>query len=149
MTRADIVLREFLKYLDEELEVLQNLRDLCERLESHSPSHYLRLLETIFQEGSLAGWSEGFYKELQKLIVWLEKRGGKRNKLVRHFDIFRSQARHVATETGDARTSLSQRLKWPMKGKKKFESFMPKLVQHRDHLILILSIIQRLAYVYQ
>lgn len=146
---ADAHLRQFKKCLDQELEVLQNLRVLCERLERHTPSHYLRVLETIFQEGSLAGRSEGFFKELEKLIAWLERQGGQRNKLVGHFGILRERTPRVPTESGETGMSLSQRLKWPMKGKKKIESFMPKLVQHRDHLILILSVIQRLAFVYQ
>lgn len=146
--KADANLRRFRVDLDREREALRSLHGLCTRLNSNSSLYYLQVLAAAIQEGPLARSSKSFYTELEALVQWLEKQG-KKSTQPRYLDIFKDRKTSLATtsdrqeRTADMGMDLSQRLQWPIRGKKKIEKFRPKLAQHREDVNFLLQIIQR------
>lgn len=148
---AESELRQFTEYLTQDLQALNNLQVFYERLKqqpklSSNSVECLHSLETLFQEDSNQPESENFYKELRELVEWSEKQalrkksGSTRKRIIGFFTGKKNTGMEGAEmEKG---MGLPQKLKCPMKGKKKIEKIMPKLKWHRDHLIFALQLTQ-------
>ena len=141
--------------LTQELYALQEALTLYERLSTQTElsPHTLQsvaALERLLQEDS-----NGFYADLQEFIQWLEKytaksgakplqriaRSLKPKRIARFFKSKRVQG-SAASEDPCSGLSLSQKLKWPVVGKKKIEKIMPQLQWHKSQLSTMLQHIQ-------
>ena len=153
---AAVELEQFKECLSQDLFMLQQLAALYERLKqqkniSSQGVECLQALEKLFLEDPNQPELRTFYKELQDLVMWLEKRSSSRVTLIpkrlktftRLFKIKdkRETGTQVATE-GSKGLSLPQKLRWPTEGKRKVEKMMPLLKWHRDHLTFALALAQ-------
>ena len=122
----------------QELESLQKLTELCDRLDSSG--------DPQLQNGYLGRITGEFKEELMELSVWFERQTHKIKPSRKHSGISEQPlseppTRHTCVE--EKALSLSQRLMWPLTGKKKVERFMLRVTQYKECVTFALLIIQR------
>ena len=128
---ADDEMQKFKEDLIRELDSLQRLKRLYERLQGHN--------KDLGHNEYLVRASEKFQGELRGMIAWLEN---KKNHST-NCNTSSKQREPFHPYTKGKGLSLSQRLRWPLIGKKKVQRFLRSFEQYKDYAGLQLLMIQR------
>ena len=122
VAKADTNLQHAKDRLTQEVKAFDSFRALGGCLKDRHPQcddagqPHKKLLQSIYEMQS-----EDFSSDLESFIRWLDLQRGK-------------------PSDGDE-MSLSQRLKWPLYGKRKVRKFILKLAEKKDNLTLVLLLI--------